>query len=109
EALRALGAEPVVCDVFDADAVRDAIVAFAPVAIIQELTDLPDDQRRIGERAEANIRIRREGTRNLLAASQAAGTVSRFLAQSVAWQLAGDGCAAAEALERAVLGWGGVV
>lgn len=109
EALRALGAEPVVCDVFDADAVRDAVVAFAPVAIIQELTDLPDDQSRIGEHAEASVRIRREGTRNLLAAAQAAGTVSRFLAQSVAWQLAGAGGAAAEALERAVLGWGGVV
>ena len=109
EALRALGAEPVVCDVFEADAVRDAVVSFAPAAIIQELTDLPDDAHRIGEHAEANIRIRREGTHNLLAAAQAAGTVRRFIAQSVAWQLAGDGGAAAAALERAVLGWGGVV
>jgi nucleoside-diphosphate-sugar epimerase len=109
EALRALGAEPVVCDVFDADALREAVVSFAPVAIIDQLTDLPDDQRRIGEHAEANIRIRREGTRNLLAAARAAGTVSRFLAQSVAWPLAGEGRAAAEDLERAVLDWGGVV
>jgi len=109
DALRALGAEPVVCDVFDADAVSAAVVSFAPMAIIHELTDLPDDERRVAEQAAANIRIRREGTRNLLAAAEAAGSVSRFLAQSVAWQSPGERGAAVEELERAVLGWGGVV
>jgi nucleoside-diphosphate-sugar epimerase len=107
--LRTLGAEPVVCDVFDRDALRDAVVSFAPDAVIHQLTDLPDDARRVHEHRDANDRIRREGTHNLLAAAQAAGTVRRFLAQSVAWQPPGDGGTAAEELERAVLSGGGVV
>ena len=107
-ALRALGAEPVVCDVFDAEALREAVVGFGTEAVVHELTDLPDDPARIPEMATANSRIRREGTRNLLAAAEAAGA-SRIVAQSVAWQLPGDGGAAVEELERAVLSVGGVV
>src|SRR5205814_1090120 len=57
---------------------------------------------------EANARIRREGTRNLLAAARAAGA-EHFLAQSVAWPLPGDAGAAVEELERSVLEAGGVV
>jgi hypothetical protein len=56
----------------------------------------------------ANARIRREGTRNLLAAARAAGA-RRFLAQSVAWPLPGDAGAAVEEMERSVLEAGGVV
>jgi len=108
DALRALGAEPVVCDVFDAEALREAVVGFGTEAVVHELTDLPDDPARIPEMATANSRIRREGTRNLLAAAEAAGA-SRIVAQSVAWQLPGDGGAAVEELERAVLNVGGVV
>lgn len=107
--LRALGAEPVVCDVFDAEALRDAVVAFRPDAVIHQLTDLPDDSRRMEAHRDANNRIRREGTRNLLAAADAVDSVGRFLAQSVAWELAGDAGAATAELERAVLDWGGVV
>jgi nucleoside-diphosphate-sugar epimerase len=109
DGLRALGAEPVVCDVFDADALRDAVVSFGPGVVMHQLTDLPDDAGRVGEHAAANSRIRREGTRNLLAAAEAAGGVKRFLAQSVAWQLSGDAGAATAELERAVLDWGGLV
>jgi nucleoside-diphosphate-sugar epimerase len=105
--LRELGAQPVVCDVYDASALRDAVVDFGPELVLHELTDLPDDPEQIGD-GTANARIRREGTRNLLAAAQAAGA-PRFLAQSVAWELRGSGAAAKEALERAVLGFGGVV
>jgi nucleoside-diphosphate-sugar epimerase len=107
--LRRLAAEPVVCDVFDADEVRDAMVSFRPDVVMHQLSDLPDDERRLQEHAAANNRIRREGTRNLLTAARAASSVQRFLAQSVAWQLPGDAGAAAEDLERAVLDWGGVV
>jgi nucleoside-diphosphate-sugar epimerase len=106
--LRALGAEPVVCDVFDAAALADAIVSFRPDALLHELTDVPDDAASIPEFGEANARIRREGTRNLLAAARAAGA-GRFLAQSVAWRLLGDAGAAVEELERSVLDAGGVV
>ncbi|HEY1366010.1 MAG TPA: NAD(P)H-binding protein [Gaiellaceae bacterium] len=105
ERLRALGAEPVVCDAYDADALREAVVAFAPDVVVNELTDLPDVQAATNE---ANARMRREGAGNLLAAAQAAGA-TRYLAQSVAWKATGDSGAAVDELERAVLGAGGVV
>ncbi|MGB2876064.1 MAG: NAD(P)-dependent oxidoreductase [Gaiellaceae bacterium] len=105
ERLRALGAEPVVCDAFDAAALRDAVVTFQPEAVVNELTDLPDEQ---AASNEANARMRREGTRNLLAAADAAGA-SRFVAQSIAWQLPGDAGAAVTELERLVLAANGVV
>jgi nucleoside-diphosphate-sugar epimerase len=105
EVLRGLGAEPVVCDAFDADGVREAVVAFQPDAVVNELTDLPDQQAATNE---ANARMRREGTRNLLAAAEAADA-SRFLAQSIAWQLSGDAGAAVAELERLVLATDGVV
>jgi nucleoside-diphosphate-sugar epimerase len=109
DGLRALGAEPVVCDLFDTAGLRAAVVSFAPDAVMHQATDLPDDPRRFYAYAPSNNRIRREGTRNLLAAAHAAGTVRHFVAQSVAWQPAGEAGAAVEALERAVLEQGGVV
>jgi nucleoside-diphosphate-sugar epimerase len=107
-ALRELGAEPVVCDVFDAPALAAAVAGFAPDAVVHQLTDLPDSARDVPAHAAANNRIRREGTRNLLAAARAA-RAPRFLAQSVAWELPGDGGAAVREHERAVLEAGGVV
>lgn len=108
ELLESFGAAPVVCDVYDLDALCDAVVAFRPVVVLHELTDLPDDPTRIHELAAANSRMRRQGTRNLLAAAKSAGT-QRFAAQSVAWQLSGDGGVAVAEHERAVLDAGGVV
>jgi uncharacterized protein YbjT (DUF2867 family) len=108
EVLRALGATPVVCDVYDAAALRDAVAGYGPDAVIHQLTDLPDDAARIAEHAAANNRIRREGTTHLVAAARAAGA-RRFLAQSIAWPLSGDGAAAVEELERTVLAANGVV
>jgi nucleoside-diphosphate-sugar epimerase len=71
DSLRALGAEPVVCDVFDAVGLKAAVSAFAPDAVMHQLTDLPDAVERIPEFAERNNRIRTEGTRNLIAAARA--------------------------------------
>jgi nucleoside-diphosphate-sugar epimerase len=105
ERVQALGAEAVVCDAFDAAALREAVVAFRPEAVVNELTDLPDEPAATNE---ANARMRREGTRNLLAAAEAAGA-SRFIAQSIAWQLPGDAGAAVAELERLVLAADGVV
>jgi nucleoside-diphosphate-sugar epimerase len=104
--LRELGAEPVVCDVFDAAALERAVVAFRPDAVIHELTDLPDHASALSAAAEANARIRDEGTRNLIAAAQAAGA-PRILAQSIAF--APQGGVSVAAHERAVLDAGGVV
>jgi len=103
--LRELGAEPVLCDVYDAIALRDAVVAFRPDVVVSELTDLPDE---IAATHEANARMRREGTRNVLAAA-AAAQASHFVAQSVAWRPAGNAGAAVDELERLVLDARGVV
>ena len=108
EALRGLGAEPVVCDVFDAARLRGAVIDFDPDLVMHQLTDLPDDARRIRDNPSANPRIRREGTRNLLAAAADSGA-DRFLAQSVAWPLRGDGGAAVAEMEAMVLAAGGVI
>jgi uncharacterized protein YbjT (DUF2867 family) len=107
EALRELGAQPVVCDVFDAAALAEAVEASRPELVMHELTDLPDEEDSIPEFAARNSRIRTEGTRNLLAAARAAGA-SRFLAQSVAWKSVTGAEAVAEH-ERLVLDAGGVV
>ena len=106
-ALRELGAEPVVCDVFDAGALARAVAAFGPELVMHQLTDLPDQVERIREFAAGNNRIRTEGTRNLLAAAAQAGA-TRFLAQSIAWIPPAGGEAVAEH-ERLVLAAGGVV
>ncbi|HZL07907.1 MAG TPA: NAD-dependent epimerase/dehydratase family protein [Candidatus Dormibacteraeota bacterium] len=106
--LKKLGAQSVICDVYDFDSLKIAIVEFAPDVVVHQLTDLPDDATRIPEFAEAQARIRREGTRNLLLAAKAVG-VSRFLAQSVAWDLKGEGAASKAELEHAVLNAKGVV
>jgi nucleoside-diphosphate-sugar epimerase len=108
ESLRELGAEPVVVDVYDAAALRDAVVGFEAEAVMHQLTDLPDDPSRIPETADANTRIRLEGTRNLLDAAAAAGA-SRFIAQSIAWELPPDRGASIAAFESMVLDAGGVV
>lgn len=98
-----LGAEPAVCDVFDADGVRRAVVAFAPDVVVNELTDLPDREDEID--AARNARMRVEGSANLLAGAGGA----RYLAQSVAWETSGETRRGVEELERATLAAGGVV
>lgn len=102
-ALRSLGAEPVVCDVYDAARLTGAMRAFAPELVIDELTDLDDDPKKID--GAANGRIRVEGTTNLLAAVRGV----RVITQSVAWPLQGGGGRAVATHERLVLEAGGVV
>lgn len=107
--VRRLGGEPIVCDVYDPHALAAAVRSFRPDVIIHELTDLPDDLAELPARRDANARIRVEGTRNLVAAAEAAGTTS-LLAQSVAWDLPpGPGADAVATLEKTVLDFGGVV
>ena len=108
DTLRAVGAEPSVCDVYDLAALRDEVVDANPEMIMHLLTDLPDDVSSIEGSIAANARIRREGTRNLLRAARATDA-TRFLAESVAWELPGDAGRAVTELERAVLHVGGVV
>lgn len=106
-AIAALGAVPVVCDVFDIGALDEAVAKFSPDLVIHQLTDLPDRLEQISDYAPRNDRIRAEGTRNLLAAASTAG-VRRFLAQSIPWTPPGAASAIADH-ERLVLDAGGVV
>jgi nucleoside-diphosphate-sugar epimerase len=105
--LRELGAEPVVLDVYDAAALRDAAVSFGPDLVMHQLTDLPDEIGELSSASAANARMREEGTANLIAAARAAGA-GRLLAQSIAWVPQG----APESRRRheaQVLAYGGVV
>ena len=109
EHLAELGAEPIVVDVFDRDALIRAVVEFTPDVILNELTDLPDDVTKIGDHSELNARIRTEGNQNLIDAARASGS-PKILAQTVAWQLPeGPDARAVASLEKAVLAEGGVV
>jgi nucleoside-diphosphate-sugar epimerase len=107
--LKDLGAEPVVCDVFDAAALTEAVTAFRPGAVIHQLTDLPDNATDIPSTAAGNARIRTEGTRNLIAAAKAADA-GRLIAQSISWELPSEeGRAVTGEHERLVIEAGGVV
>lgn len=107
--LAATGAQPIVCDVFDRQALTAAVQAFAPDLILHELTDLPDDVKDLPEDSKVNARIRVEGTRNLIEASKGLGYI-KIVAQSVAWTVQpGAEAAAVAALEEAVLAVDGVV
>ena len=87
-----MGAEPVLCDVFDAGKLGSVLAQAEPDAVINELTDLPQslNPRRLAEYYAANNRVRREGTRNLLSAARGAG-VRRFLVQGSAYWYAPTG------------------
>jgi nucleoside-diphosphate-sugar epimerase len=80
--LAELGAEPVVCDVFDAGALTRAVSAFHPEVVFHQLTDLPDDAGEMAGFRDRNDRMRSEGTRNLLTAA-AAAQARRVIAQSI--------------------------
>ena len=105
--LEAAGAVGRVVDVYDRDDLIAAVAAFAPDLVMHQLTDLPDDVTQIPANGAANARIRDEGTRNLIAAANAAGA-SRFLAQSIAWTPP-VGADVIANHERMVLEIGGVV
>jgi nucleoside-diphosphate-sugar epimerase len=104
--VRGLGAEPVVVDVYDAGALRDAICDFAPDLVMHQLTDLPDDAAKLAASRESNARMREEGTANLVHAARAA-SASRFLAQSIAWDLDPEYAGRLEEHERLTLGFHG--
>jgi 2-alkyl-3-oxoalkanoate reductase len=83
--LRALGAEPVVLDLLDPDAVRKAVLEAKPDAIVHEATALADVRfsRSLDRVFVETNRLRTEGVDALLAAARAAG-VRRIVVQSFA-------------------------
>ncbi|HEX9520565.1 MAG TPA: NAD(P)-dependent oxidoreductase [Streptosporangiaceae bacterium] len=83
--VRALGAEPITLDALDATAVREAVAAARPDAIICQATALADAgfSRNLDRSFSQTNRLRTEGTDILLAAAREEG-VRRFVAQSFA-------------------------
>jgi NAD dependent epimerase/dehydratase family len=107
--VRDLGAEPILCDAYDRAALVQAVQAFRPDVVLNELTDLPDDAAQIADFAVRNARSRTEGNQNLIQAARRSGS-PKLIAQSIAWPLAdGPDAAAVTELERSVLAEGGVV
>ena len=93
EELRALGAEPVVLDPFDAAAVRDAVVRAEPDVVVHQLTALAGLGlgRNFDKAFALTNRLRTEGTDHLIAAARATGA-RRLVWQSYAgWPYARTG------------------
>jgi nucleoside-diphosphate-sugar epimerase len=89
--LEAVGADPVVCDLFDTDGVRAALADAAPDAVIHQVTALPARLDWSNPSLfDENNRVRTEGTRNLVDAACAAGA-RRVVAQSIAFVYAPTG------------------
>jgi nucleoside-diphosphate-sugar epimerase len=84
EEIRAAGGEAVVCDVFDAEALRRVVAAAAPEAVVHLLTALPARFKPRSDYLAPTNRVRVEGTRNLVAAAQAAAA-RRLVAESVSF------------------------
>lgn len=89
--LEANGVHPVVLDIFDAPAVEKAIVDSKPDVVISELSSLPkglkEDEMTEGLKRDNRIRV--EGTRNLIAAMEKAGT-PKFITQSFVFYAPSD-------------------
>lgn len=90
--LRELGAESIVCDALDSDAVHETIIGWRPEVIVNQLTALsaPLNPRRYVRWLEPTNRLRAEGTRNLVQAAAAAGT-RLLVSQSIAFAYRWDG------------------
>ncbi|HEY5343553.1 MAG TPA: NAD(P)-dependent oxidoreductase [Solirubrobacteraceae bacterium] len=84
DALRAVGARPVVVDAFDAPSVTRALAEAQPDVVINQLTAIPPrlDPRKIARDFALTDRLRTEGTRILIDAAHAAGA-RRMIAQSI--------------------------
>ena len=95
------------CDVYDAEALRAAVVAFAPDAVMHQLTDLPDDVALVRGRRRQQPHAQRGDAQP--AGGRPRPRAERISAQSIAWELPPERRATIDAHERAVLDAGGVV
>ena len=93
ETIGSAGADPIVADAFDAEAVATAVARAAPEVVVHEMTAISPSAgvRNLDRELAVTNRLRTEGTRNLLRAAVAA-KARRFIAQSFAgWPFARDG------------------
>lgn len=111
DALRAIGATPVLADALDAEALKQAVVRAAPDVVIHELTALPKTGVRTSRDLDPTNRLRVDGTRHLIAAAVAAGA-RRIIGASFALSLAAkpdanglldEGSAAMRSLESQIV------
>ena len=107
DALREQGATPVVCDAYDPRLIVE-MAQFAPDAVINEITDLPQHQSMIPLKLRGLNRARTVGNDALIVAARAAH-VRRYIAQSVAFGAPAPARKAVEHLETATLAYPGVV
>lgn len=78
ETIQRLGAEPVIANALDRDALARTMSAAKPDIVVDLLTDLGSGN------SATNARLRIEGTRNLVDAATGAG-VKRMIAESISW------------------------
>jgi nucleoside-diphosphate-sugar epimerase len=93
-ALRALGADAVVADALDAEAVRRAVLAAAPDAVVHQLTAIPPDLksfRKLDEYFALTNRLRTEGLDILVAAAREAGAGTLVVQSFGGWPYAREG------------------
>jgi nucleoside-diphosphate-sugar epimerase len=83
DTLHELGAEGIVANVLDAQAIQSAVARIRPDAVIEELTSLPKryTPEEMRSAAERDHRVRLEGGGNVHQAAKAAG-VKRYIVQS---------------------------
>ena len=94
--LQALGAEGVVCDVYDSRELMRLARKRRPDIVVNFITDLSAGS------SEANNRARREGGRNLVSAAEAAGS-RRLILESVAFSLERPAAEALAQMEQTAL------
>jgi nucleoside-diphosphate-sugar epimerase len=95
-AITALGAHAVLCDVYEPDTLRAAVVEARPDIVVNALTDLSAGP------GPANARIRQEGGPVVVEAARAAGA-RRLIVESIAFPSSPASQSAVEALERGAL------
>lgn len=81
-AVEEAGAKGVVCDVYDVERLRRVVVEAAPEGVVHALTALPSKINPRSDYLQPTNRLRTEGTRNLVAAAQAA-RARRLVAEGV--------------------------
>ena len=96
ELLRTLGAQGVVCDVYDYEELLRVAEETKPQIVVNFLTDLSAG---VGE---ANDRIRREGGANLVRAATSV-EARRLVVESVSFRVEGSAGVALEEMERTAL------
>jgi NADPH:quinone reductase-like Zn-dependent oxidoreductase len=98
--LNELGAESVICDVYDYEHLLRVAQRVRPHAVVNFVTDLATGS------TAANNRARREGGANLLGAAKATGAL-RLVVESVAFELADEAGLAVKQLERSAEAFSG--